>query len=102
MISDVIAKENEYRKLFAQDPANSQIKDPYVSLVPIHADETVWRAWGQHEDPVCFNLFHVKGLDMLSHNLELIANNAVTGERPHATRSQTTRQTWHPDGSRQS
>ncbi|KAJ3047915.1 hypothetical protein HK097_011042 [Rhizophlyctis rosea] len=51
LLSDVIAEENQYRKLFAQEPNNAKIKDPYVSLVPIHADESVWRAWGQQEDP---------------------------------------------------
>ncbi|KAJ3033317.1 hypothetical protein HDV00_006507 [Rhizophlyctis rosea] len=53
LLSDVVAKENEFRKLFAQDVANPKIKDPYASLLPVHesADQALWHAWGEEEMP---------------------------------------------------
>ncbi|KAJ3294904.1 hypothetical protein HK104_003182 [Borealophlyctis nickersoniae] len=44
LLKELLAEENDFRKVFAQNPNDAKIRDPYVSLVPVHENEEIWKA----------------------------------------------------------
>ncbi|KAI9199230.1 uncharacterized protein BJ171DRAFT_445672 [Polychytrium aggregatum] len=40
----VLDKENQHRQIFAQNPTSAEVKDPLVSLLPVHqTDPAIWK-----------------------------------------------------------
>lgn len=50
ILRGVLERENLYRKTFAQAPNDPSIRDPYVSLVRVHENESIWVAEERNEE----------------------------------------------------